>query len=57
MWFLDVVTRVLGTSTVLVSCGFDFDFLTLFSAHAGYLHLVSACFKCCCNSSGLKQMV
>ena len=33
---------------------------TLFNAHAGYLHLVSACFKCsssCCNSSGLEQMV
>ena len=26
MWFLDVVTRVLGTSAVLVSCGFGFDF-------------------------------
>ena len=33
---------------------------TLFSTHAGYLHLVSACFKCsssCHNSLGLEQMV
>ena len=26
MWFLDVVTRVLGASAVLVSCGFSLDF-------------------------------
>ena len=34
--------------------------LTLLSAHAGYLHLVSACcknFSSCCNSWGLEQMV
>ena len=34
--------------------------LALFSAHTGYLHLVSACFRCfssCFNSSGLEQMV
>ena len=56
---LDVIASVLGAFCGVIGNSSCFH-LSFVQAHVGYLHLVSACFRCSSsflNSSGVEQMV